>query len=243
MGPLVTWDNDGERGFVTNSHCTNNQGGVESTDTYQPTLGSDLIGQEIRDPEYSSSLYSCPSGRDCRYSDSALIEFNADISTTKGLLYGTTSRDPEQGSTWVEYEYYTDIVQERFIEGFFQDKIGRTTGWTYGELVRACENIPVFREVNGFPVDTGITLLCQNEVQANSGRGDSGSPVFEREGGDSVRLVGLMWGGGIDQNGNDVFLYSPIDQVEEDLTDIYDPDDIQLDFGADRCAPSAGGCS
>jgi hypothetical protein len=91
------------------------------------------------------------------------------------------------------------------------DKIGRTTGWTYGSLVSTCETTTQYE--NGYP--TGRTLLCQNRVNAKSDFGDSGSPVFsftENGYGGNYELRGILWGG----NGTQ-FLYSPIENIQSEL--------------------------
>lgn len=74
---------NGIRGFVTNSHCTNIQGGVEGTIFYQDLDATDYgydasgykIGVEIADPTYYRYYGSdaCPWPARCRYSDSAFV--------------------------------------------------------------------------------------------------------------------------------------------------------------------------
>ena len=43
--------------------------------------------------------------------------------------------------------------------------------------------------------------------------GDSGSPVFQIISENSVRLVGILWGGSGSRN----FVFSPLNQVEQEL--------------------------
>ena len=52
------------RSFITNSHCTTVQGGVEGTQYHQP-LAPNLIGTEVAHPAYFTG-FPCPSGRKCR---------------------------------------------------------------------------------------------------------------------------------------------------------------------------------
>jgi len=54
----------GSRSFITNSHCTNNQGGVDNTPYWQPLQSVDptKIATEVEDPTYRA-LSGCPSGR------------------------------------------------------------------------------------------------------------------------------------------------------------------------------------
>jgi hypothetical protein len=72
-------------------------------------------------------------------------------------------------------------------------KVGRTTGWTGGEITGTCVNI--------IAVGGVFVRRCQATVNAGSDGGDSGSPVFgttNRRGhpGESgkVILFGILWG-------------------------------------------------
>jgi hypothetical protein len=78
----------------------------------------------------------------------------------------------------------------------------------------------------GNPVDTGITLLDNNVVEAGSGSGDSGSAVFQINSSNSVlRLSGILWGGGSNQEGDLVFVYSTGDNIVSELPDGTDVQD------------------
>lgn len=99
-----------------------------------------------------------------------------------------------------------------WIDGSGLDKIGRTTGWTYGRVNGTCRNINI--------INTNITLLCQYSVNripghthAMSDNGDSGSPVF-RWLGSTVILSGMLWGGPDDGSS---FVFSPMNQIEQEL--------------------------
>ena len=50
------------------------------------------------------------------------------------------------------------------------DKIGRTTGWTWGRVKETC------KDVRG---ETGVVVECADEVDFVTGSGDSGAPVFK----------------------------------------------------------------
>ena len=88
-------------------------------------------------------------------------------------------------------------------------KVGRTTGWTYGPVSATCRDI----NVSG----SDVTLFCQSLVRSGVGGGDSGSPVFYSLAGNKARLVGILWGGGIDQQGSTTFAFSPLENIEEEL--------------------------
>ena len=53
-----------QRSFITNSHCTNIQGGNQSTPYWQPTSGiaPAQIATEVADPAYTTGG-GCPAGR------------------------------------------------------------------------------------------------------------------------------------------------------------------------------------
>ena len=75
----------GVAGFVTASHCTSTQGGVQSTPYWQPlqTTKPVQIATETVDPGYKGTIAGCPSGRKCRRSDAAFAKY---INATKNTL-------------------------------------------------------------------------------------------------------------------------------------------------------------
>jgi hypothetical protein len=88
--------------------------------------------------------------------------------------------------------------------------VGRTTGWTFGTVVSTCADI----NVSG----SDDTQLCQTRVRGGAGGGDSGSPVFYRIGaGAKVKLAGILWGGGFHPAFGETYIFSPLDNIEEDL--------------------------
>jgi hypothetical protein len=181
-------------GFVTNSHCTNEQGGVEGTPYYQhrQDVPDTFIGIEAHDLEYSTGGM-CPEGRRCRWSDAAGVRYEPGVSNVLGQIYrtrfpGTT----EDGSLEIDPDnprwQIVDEVPFPMI-GQIIHKTGRTTGWTMGPVVATCLNT----NVGG----TDITLFCQDRAQLRTAGGDSGSPYFIRIGDtNTVRLVGIHWGSG-----------------------------------------------
>ena len=197
----------GQASFITNSHCTSVQGGTESTRYYQPLSSVDgtVIATEVADPTYFTGG-ACPAGRRCRYSDSARAAYSSGMSYALGSLARTSSRGQWSGSLTISGSF--SITGKRNpVAGEQANKVGRTTGWTYGPITNTCVNV----NVSG----SNITLLCQSMVQAGVGGGDSGSPVFGWSGsGSSVTLFGILWGG---SSTGDLFVFSPISQVEQEL--------------------------
>lgn len=172
-------------GFVTNSHCTNTQGGVEGTVFYQPTiLLTNKIGVESVDPVYFTGG-TCAAGRRCRYSDTAFAPYSGTGATfTRGFIAAANLNSIQWNGT-TKYR----ITQETSpLIGQQVAKVGRTSGRTLGNVVNQCVNLNV--------ANSNITLLCQSRAGYVSQPGDSGSPVFRNESANpsDVSLKGINWG-------------------------------------------------
>lgn len=206
MGFNVT--HSGGRSFITNSHCTNDQGGVEGTEYRQPlsTVDPTVIATEVADPEYFRRG-ACPRGRRCRFSDASRALYSSSVASSRGIITKTTG--PNNGSITVSGAFTVtaqDNNTHNFPIGQVVNKVGRTTGWTQGRITNTCVNT----NVSG----SNITQLCQTFVSAGVGGGDSGSPVFRITSGDNVTLVGILWGGS--SNGA-TFVFSPLSQIQDEL--------------------------
>jgi hypothetical protein len=199
----------GQRSFITNSHCTNSQGGNESTPYWQPTQGTapTRVASEVADPAYTTGGTGCPPGRRCRRSDAARARYASGTASTLGRIARTSGAD--NGSLRIAGTF-TITAEGSAVFGQQVHKIGRTTGWTRGSVRGTCVNT----NVDG----TNITQLCQTWVSARAGPGDSGSPVFRRQGtGSNVTLLGILWGGTILPDGSSLYIYSPISNIEAEL--------------------------
>jgi hypothetical protein len=199
------------KGFVTNSHCTENQGGSDGTDFHQPTdplFGSNKIGDEIADPPYFTGGI-CPAGRRCRFSDSAFVDYSEVLSGGARIVRTTGTGSLTIHSTNPTFLVISETATP--VDGTILDKVGRTTGWTSGRVSATCLTTNV--------ADTNITLFCQNRVARISGtnrmsdNGDSGSPVFRVLGSDAS-LFGILWGGPDDGSS---FVFSSISRIEGEL--------------------------
>jgi hypothetical protein len=193
----------GQNSFITNSHCTNTQGGTEGTPYWQPLQSVDpvRIGTEVADPVYFRRRNGCPTGRRCRFSDAARAAYAANIQFTLGRLAKTTG--PNNGSITINGSFSITGEGSAAV-GQTVNKVGRTTGWTGGVVTNTCVNTGVS--------GTNIVQLCQTFVSAGVGGGDSGSPVFR--GTNGVTLVGILWGG--NALGTQ-FVYSPMANIEQEL--------------------------
>jgi hypothetical protein len=175
-------------GFVTNSHCSLNQGTTDGTVYSQPFPSANSpkrIGSEAFDRSYFTGG-SCPTGRRCRYSDSAFVAKKSKTNYKLGYIARTTG----YGSSTIS----TSNPRFRIISedpgplvGEPVEKIGRTTGWSHGTVSRTCTSY----NVSG----STVTMLCQDAVTGTSSSGDSGSPVFRVRRGKDVSLDGILWGG------------------------------------------------
>jgi len=197
----------GVNGFAVNSHCTSTQGGVESTEHFQPdTSSGNKIGTEIADPTYFTGG-GCPASRRCRYSDSAFSRIESSVTQDLGKLARTTG--PNNGSLVIDTARPQFTISSEAsgnaLVGTTLNKVGRTTGWTQGQVTQSCVDV----NVSG----SDITQLCQDIVAAGVGGGDSGSPVFlinDLSSGD-VTLYGILWGGFSDGS---AFVHSPVRNVQ-----------------------------
>lgn len=201
-------DHAGGRSFITNSHCTDQQGGTEGTTYYQPLSSVDpnAIAVEADDPEYFRGG-ECPRGRKCRFSDASRALYQSGIETLGEI--GRTS-GPNNGSLDVVGTF--DINAQDNSSTTFSgtlNKVGRTTGWTRGTVSGTCVTV----NVSG----SNITQLCQTLVESSVqivGGGDSGSPVFRQTGSSAAELVGILWGG---SSSGDLFVFSPLNNIVDEL--------------------------
>ena len=197
----------GQRSFITNSHCTNTQGGVEGTTYYQPLNSVDptVIATEVADPTYFKGG-ACPKGRSCRWSDASRAAYSASVASGQGDIAKPTSTGGTLNVGGVFTITAQDASTKTFSNGTVVNKVGRTTGWSQGQVTNSCVHTNVSR--------SRFTQLCQTFVAAAVGSGDSGSPVFRITSGDNVTLVGILWGGSSD---NQTFVFSPLAQVVQEL--------------------------
>jgi hypothetical protein len=203
-------DAGGERSLVTNSHCTVRQGGVEGTQYFQPLSSVDptVIATEVDDPEYFTSKTNpeCPNGRRCRYSDASRALYSGGVPSTRGAIARPTGTN--DGSLEVDGSFSVtgqDDAGTAAPVGAMVNKVGRTSGWTQGDVIATCVHTNVF--------GSNHTQLCQSFVAAGVAGGDSGSGVFVITGGRKVTLVGILWGG----SGSQLYVFSPLNQVEKEL--------------------------
>ena len=196
----------GQNSMITASHCTNTQGGVEDTPYWQPlqTAAPTQIAVEVADPEYTRNGPGCPRGRRCRRSDAARAVYLNGVSGALGVIARTSAANNGSLEITGSFSITTDDANNSTAVGTTVSKVGRTTGWTSGTMTNKCVNTGVS--------GTNIVQLCQNFVTAGVAGGDSGSDVFVVTGTSSVKLLGVLWGGGGGQ-----FVFSPLQNVIQEL--------------------------
>ena len=191
-----------QNSFITNSHCTKTQGGVQSTPYWQALQGTTTkIGTEVSDPVYFTNSNGCPAGFKCRFSDAARAAYLSGTPFALGRIAKTTAVNTNSITI---NGFFTVTAEGAAAVGQVVSKVGRTTGWSRGRVTNSCVNVGVS--------GSNIGLLCQNIVSARVGAGDSGSPVFKGTG--NVVLVGLLWGV---NSTNTQFVYSSLANVEREL--------------------------
>jgi hypothetical protein len=203
----------GGRSFVTNSHCTDHQGGVEGTEYAQPLRSVDptVIATEAADPEFFTwrDNAACPVGRRCRYSDASRARYSDAVESSQGLIARTTGPNNRSITVDDRNPFFEITSQDNsttsFKIGTVVNKIGRTSGWTQGAIIATCVHTNVF--------GSNFTQLCQTFVRAGVLGGDSGSPVFEISGRDRAKLIGILWGG----SGSSLYVFSPLKQIQDEL--------------------------
>jgi hypothetical protein len=203
----------GTRAVLTNSHCTPSFWKPDGVLMYQHTNGTsqNLIGWEAHDPAGWSCgflwLYTC------RWSDAAVVRLNASVPWNYRRIARPTfwaTGDGNSGSLTIDSSKpnMTIVGEYSFPKGGEMfDKVGRTTGWTYGFVKKTCVDVnkPGARRA-----------VCQDWIhKMHASFGDSGSPIF-RWHGDTVTLSGILWGG-IKQGGTQYTLMSAMWNIKKDL--------------------------
>jgi hypothetical protein len=215
---------DGVASFITNSHCSNVEGGTDTpTDYYQHLRGAsasngftpiaaNFIGVEADDPPWNfQTNVDCPPPLGCRYSDALRARYNAGAEFTLGRIARVDEITTSLDDTLHTIAGYWTIKgkQQNSVVGETANKTGRTTGWTVGPTTETCVDV--------LALETNHIRLCQTLVKALVDGGDSGSNVWRRKGNSTgVVLMGILWGGSVDE-ANPEFVYSPMSGIEREL--------------------------
>lgn len=161
---------DGVAGLVSASHCTSlmfNPDGDAVSQVFRSA------GNESVDP----NAYTCGVRR-CRGADAAFFSSNGNLEMGVGLIARTTFKNNGDlngglGSTVFDqqnpYWFITSTENDNLYLGQHVQKVGVTTGWTWGWITQTC----IDHWVTGNSV-----MRCAYEASYVADHGDSGGPVF-----------------------------------------------------------------
>jgi hypothetical protein len=164
-------------GFVTAGHCANQEYHNTGTLYYQNQVADgNKIGKEANNPplvpgpwEYNDRN-KCFKGEKCRLSDTLFAKYEGDLDVGKDVKVGFIAR-PKLGTTdWNGADYFRIVAPGKSVEGETISKVGRSTGWTEGKVLRVCATARFFALKQAF--------LCQNRSDLPFQEGDSGGPIF-----------------------------------------------------------------
>jgi hypothetical protein len=151
--------------FITNSHCTNVEGGEETPTDYYQNLRSggaaNFIAFEVDDPHWTSQLnLDCPPPFQCRYSDASRAQYATGVQSVLGQVARVDEITTTLDDTLHTIAGSFSIRAERPdpIQGEVANKVGRTTGWTRGPTTGTCVDV--------LALGTNHIRLCQAVVSA-----------------------------------------------------------------------------
>jgi len=206
LGPVVllpdVFQGHTVEGFLTASHCTREvfEFGPVSDPFYQATIASGKqFASELVDPAPQSS--GCGVSNPCVFADAVFLQWNSSSGTSFNLgeVIRTTYRGTSNGSTTASGVFTVNGDGSGYLTQEV-NKIGRTTGWTYGTITDTCEH---------WVHPSGPVVQCQWEASYGSSAGDSGSPVFTWDGSSNeISLAGMHWG-----RSGSTRIYSPMNMI------------------------------
>jgi hypothetical protein len=186
---------DGVAGFVTASHCTSNMFNPDEDPVYQ---GTDYWWRRVGTAAVDPDAYTCGFRR-CRGADAAFIASSGAIPMGVGLIARTTytnagDTNGGSGSTVFDqsnpYWYVTGEENDNLFVGQNVQKVGITTGWTWGWITQTCIDTD-----GGHWWGIGNSVVrCTYEASFVADGGDSGGPVFviTDQAAGRVTLAGLV---------------------------------------------------
>ncbi len=202
---------NGTNKWVTASHCTERKFTTQGDVMYNATIG---WGSPIGFEEYDAAGYFCGVFATCRGSDAALFAFNAGITSEVGLIARPNDRrGPSMGAGTVNISTTSPFLRVDGVgvayTGQQYDKIGRTSGWTYGYINATCVD---YTSTEGSEPGYYVLIRCADRGNALALGGDSGGPVFRWGGGDEITALGITTG-----NTSDGTYFSRFSRLEGDL--------------------------
>jgi hypothetical protein len=213
---------------VTASHCSNNifaQDDAPWNFFYQP-VGGARIGYEVMDRgpfggtvNYNGRSWWC-APNSCRFSDAQVSLYDDTVQSNQGWVsrpetFSIGGAGPVTISdAFPQWDIINKMPLEAMTAGMWVDKIGRTSGWTRGQISHTCVD-----ESFNYPPPIGtIWFLCQWRAGYFRMGDDSGGPVLFISNQDpaiitSVHLLGIHVGGSAPNQG----IFSPVLNIEKDF--------------------------
>lgn len=179
IGAILDWNS--VRYALIASHCTATEFGADpGEDWYQP-MSYRHIGQEGWD--LAAGSY--------RYSDVALIALDDTTPSLRGVIARTAERDSGRaGSIQIATDhpyFHVYTTSSDPVDGLEVDKVGRSTGWTYGVITDPCYDVT--------QTMSGKLIICTIKANIYGGEGDSGASLFAWDGADGADLYGVSYAG------------------------------------------------
>jgi hypothetical protein len=210
-------------GFVTAGHCADQEFRNTGTLYYQNAIADGKkIGKEAKNPPLVQGPWKyngrneCFKVEKCRLSDSLFAKYEGDLDVGKDVKVGFIARPKLDATDWNGTDYFRIVAAGTSVEGEKIAKVGRSTGWTEGEVLRVCATARFFAQKQAF--------LCQNRANLPFQEGDSGGPVFacthSKEPCSKLQVfdVSLL---GIVANGNSSHMYySDFTLIQDEKTEL-----------------------
>ena len=236
--------------FVSNSHCSRIPWVLDSGEWWQPdTIKGIVVGVEVVDPPtrrcWKRVAKIVPWPFDCRNADASLMAVKPGVSIALGEIGRTNARQRECSLIILDYSVpycsrnidtsnpTISITETRYtsVKHEVLDKIGSTTGWTWGTVKETC------KDKRG---DTGVWSLCVDKVDFRVAHGDSGGPVFKYLSDGTAQFMGIVFGmddeislsGGVRELG----YFQDLERIQWDLGNlsVFDPGSPQVEIRGPR---------
>lgn len=201
LGVNMRLPNNSNEYFLTASHCTDKMAVLDGRTFFHPEsagAGGTEIGTEAYDPPWFTQEHDSFCGitpERCRNADAAIIQHHFPSRSGFGYIARTSTIAPDSAGHELDPDKPWFRITNRLAysrQGDFLEKIGQTTGWTYGMVSHTCyDKLWVTdREPDGY------WITCMGEVDGMGlGDGDSGAPVFYwNTTDDSAEIVGIITG-------------------------------------------------
>jgi hypothetical protein len=214
------------KAVVTAGHC--NYANLQGYEYYQGNLPiGDSLGygqNNSRGRKWSGSKngLTCPSLQLCTFADVEQVTVSATnysnmlypwklVMTTDSTQYYSGGAAGTTVDTTKNRLLYAETTYGSFHVGDRVDKMGQSSGHTYGPVTQTCVNIIP-------PFDSGRVMVCQMFANLYAVEGDSGGTVFDTSSGGITVLDGMVVGVTADINGNlNGIYFSSIDGVHWDV--------------------------